>query len=153
MVRPAGRTAVASSTHHRQASPGASVGGHRDGTCGHASSEPDLATTDRVELMAASPRSLTGPSTRVDSVGAVRDADGMDEPAHDPLAELAGITGQLGELRARRDALVVVARDAGASWAQVADALGVSAQAAHKRYRDVRLDLTGRAWKEPRLPL
>jgi hypothetical protein len=77
----------------------------------------------------------------------------MNDDADDPLAELADITGQLGELHARRDTLVVTARDAGATWAQVAGALGVSAQAAHKRYRDVRLDLDGRAWQERRLPL
>jgi DNA-directed RNA polymerase specialized sigma24 family protein len=77
----------------------------------------------------------------------------MNDDAADLLAELADLTGQLGELRARRDTVVVEARTAGATWAQVADALGVSVQAVHKRYRDVRLDLHGRAWKEPRLPL
>jgi DNA-directed RNA polymerase specialized sigma24 family protein len=77
----------------------------------------------------------------------------MANDVGDILAELTGIVGQLGELHARRDALVVTAREAGATWAQLADVLGVSVQAAHKRYRDVRLDLQGRPWKEPRLPL
>lgn len=69
------------------------------------------------------------------------------------LAELAEVTGRLGELQARQDALVARARAAGASWAQVADALGVSPQAAHKRYRDVKLDRRGRAWRDRRLPM
>jgi hypothetical protein len=79
-------------------------------------------------------------------VAGVNDAD-------DPLAELADVTGQLGELRARQDALVAAARAAGATWADVAEALGVSVQAAHKRYRDITLDRDGRAWKDRRLPL
>ena len=69
------------------------------------------------------------------------------------LVELAEVTGQLGELQARQDALAARARAAGASWAQIADALGVSPQAAHKRYRDVNLDHTGRAWRDRRLPM
>jgi hypothetical protein len=77
----------------------------------------------------------------------------MSDPIDGTLAELADITGQLGALRARQDALAAEARAAGASWAQVAEALGVSAQAAHKRYRDVKLDRDGRAWKDRRLPL
>jgi hypothetical protein len=63
------------------------------------------------------------------------------------------LTSQLGEPRARQDALVARARADGASWAQVAEALGGTAPAAHKRYRDVKLDRTGRAWKDRRLPL
>jgi|1186.fasta_scaffold888718_1 hypothetical protein len=40
-------------------------------------------------------------------------------------------------LRARLDAAVVTARRAGASWTEVGAALGVSAQAAWKRYAAV----------------
>lgn len=69
------------------------------------------------------------------------------------LAELVDVTGQLGKLAARQDVLVACARAAGATWRQVADALGVSAQAAHKRYRDIKLDHRGRAWRDRRLPL
>lgn len=78
---------------------------------------------------------------------------GVTDQTEDALAALADVTGQLGALHARQDALVARARADGASWAQVAEALGVSAQAAHKRYRDVKLDRSGRAWKDRRLPL
>jgi DNA-directed RNA polymerase specialized sigma24 family protein len=78
---------------------------------------------------------------------------GMHTADDDALAELADLTARLVELHARQDALVVRARAAGATWAQVADALGVTAQAAHKRYRDAKLDHTGRAWRDRRLPL
>lgn len=72
--------------------------------------------------------------------------------------------GELEELRAAvlavtasencRDRLVVAARDAGASWRDIAAVLGVSAQAAHKRYRHLRGDLaSGRTWQERPLPL
>jgi hypothetical protein len=79
--------------------------------------------------------------------------DGVSDPNDETLAELADVTGQLGALHAHQDALVARARAAGASWARIAAALGVSAQAAHKRYRDVKLDRTGRAWKDRRLPM
>lgn len=42
------------------------------------------------------------------------------------FAELAQVTGGVGELQACQDALAARARAAGASWAQVADALGVT---------------------------
>lgn len=45
--------------------------------------------------------------------------------------------------------LVARARAVGATRAQIADALDVSAQAAHKRYRDVELDRPGRPCKDP----
>jgi transposase-like protein len=42
----------------------------------------------------------------------------------------------------------------GATWAQIAAALGVSAQAAHKRFRWLRASTDGaEAWHEPPLPL
>ena len=40
----------------------------------------------------------------------------------------------------------------GATWAEIGEALGVSAQAAHKRYRWLRHSpLTGECWYEPPL--
>jgi len=77
----------------------------------------------------------------------------MTEPIDDVLGELADLTGQLADAHARQGALVARARAAGAAWAQVAEVLGVSVQAAHKRYRDVKLDHAGRAWRDRRLPL
>ena len=42
----------------------------------------------------------------------------------------------------------------GATWAEVADVLGVTRQSAHQRYRRLRYDpTTGTAWHEPPLPL
>lgn len=42
----------------------------------------------------------------------------------------------------------------GATWAEIADALGMTRQSAHQRYRHLRYDPTeGVAWHEPPLPL
>lgn len=42
----------------------------------------------------------------------------------------------------------------GASWAEIADTLGVTRQSAHQRHRRLRYDpATSTAWHEPPLPL
>lgn len=70
------------------------------------------------------------------------------------LGELAELTGRLARLESRRDTLVARARLGGATWAQVGDVLGVSPQAAHKRYSDLRYDSkTGRAWREQQMSM
>jgi hypothetical protein len=69
------------------------------------------------------------------------------------LFALGDLTAQLAKLHTRQDVLVARARAAGATWTQVADALGVTPQAAHKRYRDLKLDRRGRPWRDRRLPL
>ena len=52
-----------------------------------------------------------------------------------------------------RDRAVAAAVADGVTWAQIAGVLGVSAQAAHKRFRWVRVDPgTGVVWREPPLP-
>jgi DNA-directed RNA polymerase specialized sigma24 family protein len=77
-----------------------------------------------------------------------------DADADAALSELRDVVGQLAALAARRDALVAHARAAGATWADLAAALGVSVQAAHKRYRTTRRDPdNGRVWREPPLPM
>ena len=64
------------------------------------------------------------------------------------------ITALLAELEPRRDAAVAAAMDAGCTWTEIGEALGVSAQAAHKRFRWLRHSpLTGEVWHEPPLGL
>jgi hypothetical protein len=79
----------------------------------------------------------------------------MTSRHHSALAGLAEITTQADDLDRRRDRLVARAGragHAGATWQQIAHALDVTAQAAHKRYRHLRYDpTTGRAWHEPPL--
>jgi hypothetical protein len=49
---------------------------------------------------------------------------------------------------------VATAVDAGCSWAGIGRALGVSAQAAHRRFRWLRYSpVTGEVWREPPLPV
>lgn len=58
--------------------------------------------------------------------------------------------------RAENDVEVAVARAMhwGATWAEIANALGITTQGAHKRFRRLRYDpSTGQAWHEPTLPL
>ena len=64
------------------------------------------------------------------------------------------LTSQAKELEQRIEIAVARAVHWGATWRQVADALGVTPQAAHKRYRALRYDpATRNAWHEPQLPL
>ncbi len=51
------------------------------------------------------------------------------------LKNLAAATERLADDKARRDAAVAVAMEAGCTWAEIATALGVSSQAAHRRFR------------------
>lgn len=70
------------------------------------------------------------------------------------LASLQRTTEQAAAIARTQDQLVGRARHAGATWQQIADALAVTAQAAHKRYRHIHYDpRTGRAWHEHPLPL
>ena len=70
------------------------------------------------------------------------------------LKNLAAATERLADDKARRDAAVAVAMEAGCTWAEIATALGVSSQAAHRRFRWLRHSaLTGETWHEPPLPI
>ncbi len=70
-----------------------------------------------------------------------------------PLERAAKLTARIASLETDREAAVAAARAAGASWAEIGQALGVSAQAAHKRYRWLRNSpITGETWREPPLP-
>lgn len=68
------------------------------------------------------------------------------------IGRLAKVAVRLASVETDRDRAVAVAIDAGCTWAEIGDALGVSAQAAHKRFRDVRVNADGIVWREPRLP-
>jgi hypothetical protein len=69
-----------------------------------------------------------------------------------PLEKVQTLTGRIAEVEAQREQAVAAAMAAGATWAEIGDALGVSAQAAHKRYRWLRhSSVTGECWYEPPL--
>jgi hypothetical protein len=70
------------------------------------------------------------------------------------VKKIETVTARLAALKSQRDAAVAAAVDAGCTWAEIAKALGVSAQAAHKRFRWIRHSpLTGEVWHEPPLEL
>lgn len=51
------------------------------------------------------------------------------------LKRLEAAAARLAGVETQRDAAVVMAVEAGCSWAEIGAALGVSAQAAHRRFR------------------
>jgi DNA-binding NarL/FixJ family response regulator len=55
-----------------------------------------------------------------------------------PLERVSKLTEELARLETRREIAIAEAMATGASWTQIASALRVSAQAAHKRYRWLR---------------
>jgi len=71
-----------------------------------------------------------------------------------PLQRIEQLTGRLEKLTSERELAIARALDAGATWAEIAKSLGCSTQAAHRRYRWLRYNLTtGVAWHERPLPL
>jgi DNA-binding NarL/FixJ family response regulator len=70
------------------------------------------------------------------------------------LRRIETLTGQLNTLSAERELAISRALCAGATWAQIAQSLGTSPQAAHRRYRWLRhSEKTGAVWCERPLPL
>jgi hypothetical protein len=70
-----------------------------------------------------------------------------------PLEKIQILTARIAELEAERERAVASAMAAGATWAEIGEALAVTAQAAHKRYRWLRQSrLTGECSYEPPLP-
>lgn len=68
----------------------------------------------------------------------------------DPLGLVASLTCDINALHAERNTAITRAVAAGATWAQIGAALGVSTQAAHKRYRWLHHSTTtGETWHEP----
>jgi hypothetical protein len=69
-----------------------------------------------------------------------------------PLEKIETLTARIGLFEADRERAVAAAMSGGATWAEIGEALGVSAQAAHKRYRWLRHSpSTGECWYEPPL--
>jgi hypothetical protein len=84
-------------------------------------------------------------------IGAARQPDGTD--AHPALARIHELTAEFRRLDHQRDIAVRDAIVSGATWTQIAHALGVTNQAAHKRYRWLRSNpATGETWHERPLP-
>jgi DNA-binding NarL/FixJ family response regulator len=70
------------------------------------------------------------------------------------LRRIETLTAQLSALSAERELAISRALAAGATWAEIAQSLGTSPQAAHRRYRWLRhSDKTGAVWHERPLPL
>ena len=70
------------------------------------------------------------------------------------LSRLAHVQSEIDGLEAERVALVARCGRWDATWAEIAAVLGVTAQAAHRRFRHARYDpSTGKGWMEPPLPM
>ncbi len=70
------------------------------------------------------------------------------------LVRVAETAEALAELERARDREIARAIHHGATWAQIGEALGVSAQSAHRKYRWLRWEpVNQRAVAEPPLPL
>ncbi|MDA8284809.1 MAG: hypothetical protein M0Z42_16310 [Actinomycetota bacterium] len=76
------------------------------------------------------------------------------EPTASSLGDIRELSTQLSALTTARELAVSRALAAGATWAEVAQVLGCSPQAAHKRYRWLRhSEVTGEVWRESPLRL
>jgi DNA-binding NarL/FixJ family response regulator len=74
--------------------------------------------------------------------------------ATSPLRRIEALTTRIDNLAAERELAIARAVASGATWAEVAHSLGVTAQAAHKRYRWLRYsERTGEVWHERPLPI
>ncbi len=62
----------------------------------------------------------------------------LPEDSPQPLARLNTVTRAIRELEHEQHAYVMMARVNGSSWTQIASILGVSKQAAHKKFSRMR---------------
>jgi hypothetical protein len=79
----------------------------------------------------------------------------MDRTARQrQLRCIEALTARISALTTQRETAVAQAFAAEITWAEIGSALGVSAQAAHKRYRWLHCSkVTGETWHEPPLPI
>jgi len=74
--------------------------------------------------------------------------------ATSPLRRIETLTTRIDNLSTDREVAIARAIAAGATWAEIAQSLGVTSQAAHKRYRWLRYsERTGEVWHERPLPI
>ncbi len=74
--------------------------------------------------------------------------------ANAALRRIETLTARIERLSTDRELAIARALAAGATWAEIARTLGVTTQAAHKRYRWLRYsEATGALWHERPLPL
>lgn len=72
----------------------------------------------------------------------------------DALTATSTATARVRSAEGDLDAAVARALHWDATWAQIADAIGVTRQSAHRRYRHLRWDpATQTTWTEPPLPI
>ena len=71
-----------------------------------------------------------------------------------PLRRIVSLTARIDALSIDREVAIARAVTAGATWAEIAYSLGVTPQAAHKRYRWIHYsERTGEVWHERPLPI
>ncbi len=91
--------------------------------------------------------SPAAPSTAVDAPVVTDVIDGSS------LDRIAALHQEVRRLNHQLEVAIHAAVEAGQSWAAIARVLGVTAQAAHKRYRWIRYSaVTDQVWREPPLP-
>lgn len=78
----------------------------------------------------------------------------QDRRRHTALAKIPGRVSHVAAAQQTLEVEIARALHWGATWSEIATALGVTRQSAHQRYRQLRYDpASGIAWHEPPLPL
>jgi len=77
-----------------------------------------------------------------------------DRHKHTALDQIPDRVAAVSAAEAALERSVARALHWGATWTEIADAVGTTRQSAHQRYRRLRYDpTTGTAWHEPPLPI
>ena len=77
-----------------------------------------------------------------------------DRHKHNALAQIPGRVAAVTAAETDLERCVARALHWGATWTEIAAAVGTTRQSAHQRYRRLRYDpATGTSWHEPPLPL